>query len=969
LIGETISHYRITGKLGEGGMGVVYQAHDEHLDRDVAIKVLPEAMVADSGRLTRFEHEAKAIAQLAHPNILQVHELGQHEGKPFMVTELLAGQTLRERLEGGGSLGWRQAAEIGAAIADGLAAAHQAGIVHRDLKPSNVFLTSDGRVKVLDFGLALTLDVLDPGDSEAPTLTRCTAAGSVLGTVGYMSPEQVRGEPADGRSDLFALGCVLYEMVSGDRAFCRETGVETMNAILKEEPAEMATAAAADLPPELGSTVRRCLEKNPEARFQSASDLAYNLRTISSSTGSAVVQAPRRGTIRLRPAFWVPLTIAIVAVVAGWLTFFDDTGPPVATERSLAIVNFLDLTNSDDPSGSAGLMGLLYVGLLESSPIRVVSPEHLYDLRRRHFGSGRGPIDDEQALAVAREAGASDLLSGQMGGVDDDRHVTWRLVDARTGSISGAGRADGTALTALADETVVEVLRLLGTQNGGKLTTNAVSVATLTTTSPEAYRHYVAGKLAEEEIRVDDEFRHFMRAVTIDSTFALAHLALSRSWKLTYQRDIRRDHLERAWRHRDKLTTIDRLLLEAWRIVFDRKGDWHAEARRVYEEVLERWPDDRDALYEYADFLYITWGAEEAVPVNEKALSLFPNDQSIRLQKGHILRELARPADALASCREYVKLNPGIGNVWDEIGLCHLGLGHPDSAGHYFRKALAVDPQFFFSRQGLCWAAFARGESLCTIELFKEMLADTTLAISDRRRVLYSESTGIGLAQVYFSLGRFTDYFELVRRETARGTPALHAEDAYWYMDRFDLKVQSADSALAELDPETKPNSIFFELWIKGLSLCRLDSLAEAQAIYDQMHANRPHSGPMVQVLLDLLASYLHLARGHGTAALDIFSKITYSWGYYDIDHRLDTAEALRLAGRHEDAVAKLEELLRVYGGYIPAHYHLGHVYEEMGRPADAKREYEVFLAAWSEADEGLPKLVDAQQRLAGLRD
>ena len=189
MIGATLGHYRIVEKIGEGGMGEVYRAHDEKLDRDVAIKVLPEAVTQDAERLARFETEAKAVAKLAHPNILEVYELGDHEGRPFMATELLEGETLRERLEGG-SLGWRKATEIGAAIADGLGAAHEVGIIHRDLKPSNVFLTADGRAKVLDFGLAKYEDAGAGKDvTQAPTITRHTDPGTVLGTVGYMSPE------------------------------------------------------------------------------------------------------------------------------------------------------------------------------------------------------------------------------------------------------------------------------------------------------------------------------------------------------------------------------------------------------------------------------------------------------------------------------------------------------------------------------------------------------------------------------------------------------------------------------------------------------------------------------------------------------------------------------------------------------------------------------------------------------------
>ena len=318
MIGTTLSHYRITTKLGEGGMGEVYRAHDERLDRDVAVKVLHEAVAQDRDRLARFEREAKAVAKLDHPNILAIHDFGTEEGVTYAVTELLDGETLRERLEVG-ALGWRKTAETGAAIAEGLAAAHGAGIIHRDLKPDNIFLTSDGRVKILDFGLARDVEAAGADETHSPTVSRYTDPGAVMGTAGYMSPEQVRGEPADQRSDIFSLGCVLYEMVSGQRAFGGDTAVETMSAILKEEPSDISTSGV-ELPHELAGTIRRCLEKKPQSRFQSASDLAYNLRTISSASVPPAAREASPHAGRGKGARWIAVAAAAVIVIAVALT-------------------------------------------------------------------------------------------------------------------------------------------------------------------------------------------------------------------------------------------------------------------------------------------------------------------------------------------------------------------------------------------------------------------------------------------------------------------------------------------------------------------------------------------------------------------------------------------------------------------------------------------------------------------------
>ena len=279
LVGRTLGTFEVVAPLGAGGMGEVYRARDSRLGRDVALKVLPEELTHDPKRRARFEREAKLIGGISHPNILSLYDVGEDDGVVFAIFELLEGKTLRERL-GSGQIPAQRAAEIAAGVARGLAAAHAKGVIHRDLKPENVFLIGDGGVKVLDFGLArqVTLDDDSEELAEAETEDLLTRAGSILGTVGYLSPEQVRGEPADQRSDIFALGCVLYEMLSGQRPFTGETAPEILTAVLREEPGALDPPPAL---PGLAPIVNRCLAKEPDRRFQSAADLAFALDSSS----------------------------------------------------------------------------------------------------------------------------------------------------------------------------------------------------------------------------------------------------------------------------------------------------------------------------------------------------------------------------------------------------------------------------------------------------------------------------------------------------------------------------------------------------------------------------------------------------------------------------------------------------------------------------------------------------------------
>ena len=306
--GLRLGDYEILEPIGAGGMGEVYRARDHRLDRDVAIKVLPEAVARDAAALARFEREAKAVASLSHPNILAIHELGSAEGRRFAVTELLEGQTLRE-LVAERALPARKAADLGRQTARGLAAAHDRGVVHRDLKPENLFVTRDGRIKILDFGLAGKTEEEQP-QAEA-TRTSLTAPGTILGTVGYMSPEQVRGEPVDHRSDIFSFGAVLYEMLTGKRAFARDTKAETMTAILKEEPPEI-SASGLHVPHVLQTILMRCLEKRADERFQSAHDLAFSLQDISEAGLPAVAGPPRK-----RPSWLLAAALLLVGLAGG----------------------------------------------------------------------------------------------------------------------------------------------------------------------------------------------------------------------------------------------------------------------------------------------------------------------------------------------------------------------------------------------------------------------------------------------------------------------------------------------------------------------------------------------------------------------------------------------------------------------------------------------------------------------------
>jgi TolB-like protein len=397
--------YAILSALGSGGMGEVYRARDSRLDRDVAIKILPEPLAHDPQALARFEREAKAVAALSHPNILAIHDFGSDAGITYAVTELLEGETLRGRLSRG-ALGWRKAVETGIAIADGLSAAHVKGITHRDLKPENIFLTEDGQVKILDFGLSRTTGTSAAERGEAPTVTE---EGVVLGTVGYMSPEQIRGRPADARSDVFSLGCVLYEMVAGRRAFSRATGTETMAAILEAQPTELA-GTGRPVPAGVEHVIGDCLEKNPAERFYSAHDLALALRGTLGGAAAGRRVPTRRWVVLAAP-------VAALAVLAAYL--FAGRAKPI---DSLAVMPFVNV--GADPNTeylSDGITENLINNLSLLPKLRVVPRTLVSAYKGKEMDPGK----------VGRDLHVRAILTGKVVQRGDSLNIQIELVDVR----------------------------------------------------------------------------------------------------------------------------------------------------------------------------------------------------------------------------------------------------------------------------------------------------------------------------------------------------------------------------------------------------------------------------------------------------------------------------------------------------------------------------------------------------------
>lgn len=674
--GTRLGPYEILAPLGVGGMGEVYRARDARLHREVAIKVLPEQFSRDAAALRRFEREARAVAALSHPNILEIHDFGDEGGIVFAVTELLVGDTLRHRLHG--PLPWREATEIALGIAEGLGAAHSRGIVHRDLKPENIFLTEDGRTKILDFGLA-RVEAGAPGPS-AVTMSTPTETGTLLGTVGYMSPEQVRGERADARSDLFSLGCVLYEMTTGRRTFSGDTIAETLVAILKEDPREPSELTA--MPEELARVIRRCLFKDPAQRFQSARDLSFALRDVL-LTG---VEARRTAF----PRRWVlPSGLAVLAL--GGVLFFSRGGLTSRRPKpppSLAVLPFANATG--DPEAqyfTDGVAESLINSLSQLPRLRVLARTTSFRYR------------DADPRRAGQELKVEAVVTGRVSGRGERMVVQADLIDVSDGSQLWGRRFDDSGVDiflvqeGIAQEISQSLLDKLSPEEERRL-------AKRHTADPEAYDLYLKG-LYWWGKRTDEGFekglRFFEQAVARDPDYALAWVGLADGLRLFafYGAAPPDQLLRRARGAAERALRLDPVLAEARYSLADTlyqvDGDWEG-AQREFRRALTLNRNYATGRQWYSNYLSLLGRVEEAFREIRAARALDPLNLVINMDIGLAHYWAGNYGPAVGELRRTLELDPGFGLARLYLGLALIRVGDSSTAISEFQRVVSLLP-------------------------------------------------------------------------------------------------------------------------------------------------------------------------------------------------------------------------------------------------------------------------------------
>ena len=716
--GTRLGLYEILSPLGAGGMGEVHRARDTKLERDVAIKVLPKSVAADPDALARFEREAKAVAALSHPNILSIFDFGTYDGISCAVMELLEGETLRSRLDAG-PIPQREALDLALQGARGLSAAHQKGIVHRDLKPENLFVTKDGHLKILDFGLARRSGEVERADvTSAATATRHTHPGTVMGTVGYMSPEQVRGEVADARSDLFSLGAVLFEMLAGRRAFRRDTAAETLTAILREDPPEI-SGSGSRIPPALAAVVRGCLEKDPGRRLTSAEALVLQLReVIESSRPSGATRARRKNAI-----------------------------------DSVAVLPFVNAGgDAEQDYLSDGITERLIDTLSQLPKLRVMARSTVFRFKGR----------DTDPLVAGRALDVRAVLTGRLARTGETVRVQAELVDVSTGFRLWGAQVDRTTRDLLEVEDVLarEICEHL------RFKLNAPEkkrVARHHTKDAEAYQAYLKGRFFWNKWTPDGmraAIGFYEKAIERDPSYASAWCGIADAWGVlgNIKAVPPAEAFPRAKSSALRALELDPGLAEAHASLgfLRRFFDWEwSSAEREFREAVRLNPGYATGRRWYGQFLSGMGRHEEAIAEVRHALDLDPLSVIIHTALGDVLFYGRRYDDAIAVYRKALEMDPDFQAGHSDLARALEHSGRIDEAIRGYERAIALagssmaDPSVGLANASA--AAGRRDEALAVLEELKRR--------RDRQYV-----SPWGLASIYACLGERDSALEWLER-------------------------------------------------------------------------------------------------------------------------------------------------------------------------------------------------------------
>jgi TolB-like protein/predicted Ser/Thr protein kinase len=694
MIGQQLAHFRLVEKIGEGGMGVVYKAHDEKLDRDVAIKVLPAEYLGDPASRSRLLREARTASKLNHPNICTIHEVGEAGGQAFIAMELVEGKPVSALVKGG-PLPGKDVLRYGLHMADALAHAHERGVVHRDFKSANVIVTPEGRAKVLDFGLARRMIADEIPEGRTLTQDTLTMPGQVAGTLAYMAPEQLRGQPADGRSDVWALGVVLYEMAAGVRPFQGDTGFELSSSILNQPPPPLRTGTKGTLPVLFRSVIERCLEKDPGRRYQKAGEVRAALESVEAGAGLPVLPALKYAVKRHRKlALTAALTAALAVAAAldvGGLRSRLLTGARGPVFRSLAVLPVANL--SGDPEQeyfTDGMTDALIADLSKIGALRVTNRMSVMQ-----YKNARKPLKE-----IARDLNVEAVLEASVVREADRVRVTAQLGEAKTERNLWAESFERESSSILAIQ--AQVARHVADSIRIRLSPEEKSrLASARKVNPETYELYLKGMYHLNRTSMEDTkqgIAYLHEAVAKDPSDALAYAGLALGYvEIAHGAEAREDSLNRAKAAAATALKLDDSLAEAQAAIGFVKGyyDWNwEEGFRDLDRALEKNPSLAIAYYHRSWFHFIHGRTKEAIEDHIRAQQVDPFNPLHTAWLGELYRAEGRFDEAIAEALRSIEMAPQFPIGHFVLGLVYQDQGLHDKAIEAMQKAAEASPHW-----------------------------------------------------------------------------------------------------------------------------------------------------------------------------------------------------------------------------------------------------------------------------------
>jgi serine/threonine protein kinase/Tfp pilus assembly protein PilF len=1000
MIGKTISHYKILEQIGSGGMGVVYKAQDTKLDRTVALKFLPPHLSINKEEKQRFIHEAKAAAVLDHPHICNIHEIGEiEEGQMFIAMAFYEGKTLNEKISGVGANGGsplplNDAIDITIQIAEGLQEAHQNHIVHRDIKSANIIITDKGQVKILDFGLAKLRGV-----------TKLTKEGTTLGTVAYMSPEQASGDKVDHRSDIWSLGVLLYEMITGQLPFKGEYEQAIMYAIMNEEP-EPITGLRTGVPVDLDRIINKLLAKDSSKRFQHADELIVDLKKVKQDSKPEILATKQK--TKPEKIYKIPrrfLTIAgiMILLVMGFfllkpLLFKEAV---VAKPEPIVVTSFENQTGDNAYDYLQKAIPNLLITSLEQSPyFQVVIWEQMTDILRQ-MGKGQVEFIDKNAgFELCRREGINVIVLGSYVKAGDIFVTDAKVLDVESKgllkSVSTKGKGVGSILESQIDDLSQGISRGIGLSER-KIEKSRTKITDVTTTSLEAYRNFLIGKEYYQKYYREEAYLYFKKATEIDPTFAVAYLYLGYVYDWMGNVRMSNSYYTKAKQHSHKATKKERFYIMA---AYTRDVEGNRDKQYdILKQIARKYPKEKRAYVSFGYYYDNQHLYDKAIQAFNQALKLDPQKRSALegLANTHLNRKDYKKA--IEYLNQFASFFPNEAKPYDSMGFVYFKTGRLDLALENFKKALSIKPDFVPSHYGMSYVHVLKEDYLAGIKWMEQLIL---------RYPKYSPGVGAEWAGsiFYFFRGSMDKAFQKIdsARERAKKYKnqvflgGIAFVKAIMCLDTGDIeKCNRLVQAWLDFDWNLNYliqayNAVYFK-FLSGVLDLKKGDLASAKARLAEIKAMIPdlpsHLKENIRYLAELYHGYILLETGAMDKAIAICARaepseltdpgivhVAYYWKPFLYASTRDVlARAYVKKGELDKAIAEYQRLITFDPDsedlrfiHPRHHYRLATLYDQKGQSGKAIKQYERFLEIWKDADEDLPELIDARKRLKRLK-